>query len=173
MGEFKDMDRKSLLQSELQQLQTDIDSGAALQDPQILNRFVLVSFADLKTHRFMFWFAFPALVSTNLTYVHLMPPQPFAQQSAARKLAVELATFLFPATAGYVCLRQRGPHLFAKISTAHSALVCCTLRYACVITIVVYHMHIGYAAMAGESIGHESPSLPSPSSSGVCCHCQS
>ena len=38
----------------------EISSGAAWEDPSLLTRFLVLSFADLKSHRFYYWFAFPA-----------------------------------------------------------------------------------------------------------------
>jgi len=39
----------------------DVQSGAAIRDPSKLSRFLLVTFADLKSFQFHYWFAFPAL----------------------------------------------------------------------------------------------------------------
>jgi ubiquitin-like modifier-activating enzyme ATG7 len=39
----------------------DIDSGAAIDNPNLLQRFLVVTFGDLKKYRFWYWFAFPAL----------------------------------------------------------------------------------------------------------------
>jgi len=39
----------------------DIDSGAAFDRPNLLQRFVMVSFGDLKKYKFTYWCAFPAL----------------------------------------------------------------------------------------------------------------
>ncbi|KAK2549460.1 Ubiquitin-like modifier-activating enzyme ATG7, partial [Acropora cervicornis] len=36
-------------------------SGQAVDDPSLLCKFVLITFADLKHYKFYYWFAFPAL----------------------------------------------------------------------------------------------------------------
>ena len=58
---FKESDKKALLSSVGQQIWEDILSGAALEDPSKLLRFLLLSYGDLKKYRFHYWFAFPAL----------------------------------------------------------------------------------------------------------------
>ena len=44
------------------QIVHDIESGAAIADPMRLNRFLCLSFADLKTHTFIYWFGRIALL---------------------------------------------------------------------------------------------------------------
>lgn len=39
----------------------DIESGAVLADPSLANRFVLLTYADLKKYHFYYWFGFPAI----------------------------------------------------------------------------------------------------------------
>ena len=39
----------------------NIVNGNALNNPNLLNEFFVISFADLKTYKFYYWFAFPAL----------------------------------------------------------------------------------------------------------------
>lgn len=53
-----------------------IVSGAATASPALLNRFLLVTFADLKRFAFYYWFAFPALV----------PPQPLRALAPPQRL---------------------------------------------------------------------------------------
>ncbi|KAF9975025.1 Autophagy protein 7 [Actinomortierella ambigua] len=61
--DFKSIDKKELFHSVVQQIWEDITSGRALTSPELLNRFLLVTFADLKKFKFHYWFAFPALLA--------------------------------------------------------------------------------------------------------------
>lgn len=58
---FKATDKKALLEKEANEIWDAIQSGAALSDPSILCRFILLTFADLKKYHFYYWFCFPAL----------------------------------------------------------------------------------------------------------------
>uniref|UniRef100_A0A3Q3GU16 Ubiquitin-like modifier-activating enzyme ATG7 n=1 Tax=Labrus bergylta TaxID=56723 RepID=A0A3Q3GU16_9LABR len=58
---FKTADKKALLEKEGKEIWDAIQSGAALKDPSILSRFILLTFADLKKYHFYYWFCFPAL----------------------------------------------------------------------------------------------------------------
>ncbi|KAJ3101700.1 Autophagy protein 7 [Phlyctochytrium planicorne] len=57
---FKAIDKTEALASVGKQIWADIVSGAALQNPSLLTRYLLITFADLKKYKFYFWFAFPA-----------------------------------------------------------------------------------------------------------------
>ncbi|KAI8811568.1 hypothetical protein BJ742DRAFT_706565 [Cladochytrium replicatum] len=59
--EFKALDKAALFSECVGQLWEDITSGKAINEPHLLNRFLLISFADLKKYKFTYWFAFPAL----------------------------------------------------------------------------------------------------------------
>ncbi|KAF9118329.1 Autophagy protein 7 [Mortierella sp. 14UC] len=59
--DFKSIDRAALFKMVVDQVWDDITSGRAVLDPATLNRFLLVTFADLKKFKFFYWFAFPAL----------------------------------------------------------------------------------------------------------------
>ncbi|XP_033647359.1 ubiquitin-like modifier-activating enzyme ATG7 isoform X1 [Asterias rubens] len=60
---FKSCDKKSELERAADLIWRDITSGAAISDPSLLSRFLLLTYADLKKYHFLFWFAFPALCS--------------------------------------------------------------------------------------------------------------
>ncbi|KAI9206057.1 uncharacterized protein BJ171DRAFT_580131 [Polychytrium aggregatum] len=62
--DFKALDKNALLKDTAEQIWQDICSGAALDDPSLLSRFLLVTFADLKKYKYFYWFAFPALMPT-------------------------------------------------------------------------------------------------------------
>ncbi|KAJ3603353.1 hypothetical protein NHX12_031095 [Muraenolepis orangiensis] len=58
---FKTTDKKGLLEKEAQEIWDAIQSGAAMKDPSVLCKFILLTFADLKKYHFYYWFCFPAL----------------------------------------------------------------------------------------------------------------
>uniref|UniRef100_A0A8D0CX75 Ubiquitin-like modifier-activating enzyme ATG7 n=1 Tax=Sander lucioperca TaxID=283035 RepID=A0A8D0CX75_SANLU len=58
---FKTADKKALLEKEAMEMWDAIQSGAALKDPSVLCKFILLTFADLKKYHFYYWFCFPAL----------------------------------------------------------------------------------------------------------------
>jgi ubiquitin-like modifier-activating enzyme ATG7 len=58
---FKELNKSQLLAETAQGVWDDILSGAAAADPSLLNRFALITFADLKTWTFYYWFCFPGL----------------------------------------------------------------------------------------------------------------
>ncbi|ORZ40662.1 hypothetical protein BCR44DRAFT_1481771 [Catenaria anguillulae PL171] len=61
--DFKRLDKAALFNVCAQAVWDDIVSGKALRDPKLLAHFLVVSFADLKKHKFVYWFAFPAITS--------------------------------------------------------------------------------------------------------------
>ncbi|KAF9582384.1 Autophagy protein 7 [Lunasporangiospora selenospora] len=62
-ADFKAFDKVAFFKSVVEQIWNDIVSGQAVYDPMLLNRFLLIAFADLKKFKFFYWFAFPALQS--------------------------------------------------------------------------------------------------------------
>ncbi|CAG8597959.1 17823_t:CDS:10 [Racocetra persica] len=61
--EFKTLDKTALFRGTAEQIWQDIISGAAVKDPYLLTRFILVTFADLKKYKYYYWFGFPALLT--------------------------------------------------------------------------------------------------------------
>ncbi|KAF3334964.1 ubiquitin-like modifier-activating enzyme atg7 isoform X1 [Carex littledalei] len=71
---FRSLDRESLLKAEAKRILEDIYSGRAEEDPSVLLRFLIISFADLKKWGFYYWCAFPALVlDPPATLLNLKP----------------------------------------------------------------------------------------------------
>ena len=60
--EFKALDKASFLDAHGAAILRAIDGGDATQDPSLLLRFACISFADLKKHKYIYWFGFPALL---------------------------------------------------------------------------------------------------------------
>ena len=60
--EFKNFDKKKLLDDCAGEIWRHILTLEAVRDPTLLQRFVLLTFADLKSYRFTYWFATPALL---------------------------------------------------------------------------------------------------------------
>uniref|UniRef100_A0A8D2J7I7 Ubiquitin-like modifier-activating enzyme ATG7 n=1 Tax=Varanus komodoensis TaxID=61221 RepID=A0A8D2J7I7_VARKO len=58
---FKSCDKKLLLEQAANEIWNAITSGDAMENPVLLNRFLLLTFADLKRYRFYYWFCYPAL----------------------------------------------------------------------------------------------------------------
>ncbi|XP_054407686.1 ubiquitin-like modifier-activating enzyme ATG7 isoform X15 [Pongo abelii] len=58
---FKTADKKLLLEQAANEIWESIKSGAALENPVLLNKFLLLTFADLKKYHFYYWFCYPAL----------------------------------------------------------------------------------------------------------------
>ena len=79
LEDFKEWDKAKLLEQAGQQIASDIASGAVLEKPELLCRFLLLTFADLKTHKYYYWFAFPAFAMPPPTLAR--PPTPLAQQA--------------------------------------------------------------------------------------------
>uniref|UniRef100_UPI00358FF9E5 ubiquitin-like modifier-activating enzyme ATG7 isoform X1 n=1 Tax=Myxine glutinosa TaxID=7769 RepID=UPI00358FF9E5 len=58
---FKVANKRGLLDAAGHEIWEAIVSRRAVEDPSLLTRFVLLTFADLKKYHFYYWFAFPAL----------------------------------------------------------------------------------------------------------------
>ncbi|TPX62381.1 hypothetical protein PhCBS80983_g00520 [Powellomyces hirtus] len=60
--EFKKLDKSAVFAQVADRIWESITSGAAVADPTLLTRFILLTFADLKKYKFWYWFGFPALL---------------------------------------------------------------------------------------------------------------
>uniref|UniRef100_A0A3P9C8X3 Ubiquitin-like modifier-activating enzyme ATG7 n=1 Tax=Maylandia zebra TaxID=106582 RepID=A0A3P9C8X3_9CICH len=83
---FKTTDKKALLEKEAKEIWDAIQSGAALKDPSILCRFILLTFADLKKYNFYYWFCFPALCFKEAIML-VRPPSVLDQVFSAKQIA--------------------------------------------------------------------------------------
>ncbi|KAK9814486.1 hypothetical protein WJX72_006655 [[Myrmecia] bisecta] len=61
LDRFKTLDRSAALQAEAERIWQTIVTGEAERHSRLLNRFLLLTFAELKLFKFYYWFAFPAL----------------------------------------------------------------------------------------------------------------
>ena len=53
LDDFKERDKAALLQGVARAIWDDVASGAALAQPERLLRFLLLTFADLKVHKYL------------------------------------------------------------------------------------------------------------------------
>lgn len=71
--EFKDSDKKKIILDLTCDIIKHVVSKAAIDDPSLLYPFILLSYADLKSYRFTYWFCLPCILpSSPFTYV--VPP---------------------------------------------------------------------------------------------------
>ncbi|KAL6614923.1 hypothetical protein ACP70R_037193 [Stipagrostis hirtigluma subsp. patula] len=88
MRGFQNLDKELLLKSEAKKILHDIMSGKVEEDPALLLRFLLISYADLKNWKFYYNIAFPSLVfKSKMTLLSL--------RSASEVLNKEEAASLF------------------------------------------------------------------------------
>jgi hypothetical protein len=73
--EFKDFDKKAWIETAGADILEAIRSGQYLANPNLLSQFRVLSFADLKSHIFTYWFAFPALVSSDVRFSYKTAPR--------------------------------------------------------------------------------------------------
>ncbi|XP_023641371.1 ubiquitin-like modifier-activating enzyme atg7 isoform X2 [Capsella rubella] len=85
---FKNLDKQSLLEAEAKKIWDDIQSGKALEDPAVLSRFLVISFADLKNWIFRYWVAFPGLVlDPPASLVELKPASEYFSSKEAESVS--------------------------------------------------------------------------------------
>ncbi|XP_078728562.1 ubiquitin-like modifier-activating enzyme ATG7 [Lampetra fluviatilis] len=89
---FKKCDKKALLDQAAQKIWEAVTSGAALQDPTLLNQFVLLTFADLKKYHFYYWFAFPALCFPDGIAL-LKPSLPLGERCSTAQVQALLTSY--------------------------------------------------------------------------------
>ena len=65
--EFKDCNKVQLLTEQGERFLNDLTSGRILEDPRLLARFFILSFADLKVHKYYYWFGFPCPMDPSFT----------------------------------------------------------------------------------------------------------
>ncbi|CAO3621088.1 unnamed protein product [Cunninghamella blakesleeana] len=58
------MDKNKLFQETTDKIWRSIQSGNEIENPSLLNAFLLLTFADLKKYKFYYWFSFPAILSS-------------------------------------------------------------------------------------------------------------
>jgi ubiquitin-like modifier-activating enzyme ATG7 len=80
---FKQCDKGSIMEVEAGKLQEAFYSGEALKNPDVLNRFVILMYADLKKYVFYYWFAFPAVTLPDEVFLAKEPAQLSSKYSPA------------------------------------------------------------------------------------------
>ncbi|XP_064161432.1 ubiquitin-like modifier-activating enzyme ATG7 isoform X1 [Anguilla rostrata] len=83
---FKTCDKKVLLEKEANEIWQAVQSETILENPSLLSKFILLTFADLKKYRFYYWFCFPALCFTEGIQV-LQPPVPLEEKFSLKQIA--------------------------------------------------------------------------------------
>jgi len=91
---FKAMDKAKTLRGAAMLIADDIESGAWIKNPNLLNRFILLSFGDLKKHNYIYWFGFPAIVPNYFRTQIIKPLSPIETVQNRVLLASRLETFL-------------------------------------------------------------------------------
>uniref|UniRef100_A0A7S2SPL1 Ubiquitin-like modifier-activating enzyme ATG7 n=1 Tax=Mucochytrium quahogii TaxID=96639 RepID=A0A7S2SPL1_9STRA len=67
--DFKQFDKKALAVSDCDEFRRLVSSGEIEKDPSLLVRFFVLSYADLKRHRFLYWFCFSAIVRSQVVEI--------------------------------------------------------------------------------------------------------
>lgn len=78
LEDFKKADKKGLLATAASKIWAAIKDGRAEKDPSLLVRFILLSFADLKKYKYVYWFGFPALACRTPAQL-LEAPRPLGE----------------------------------------------------------------------------------------------
>ncbi|CAO2179219.1 unnamed protein product [Urochloa humidicola] len=118
MRGFQDLDRELLLKAEAKRILHDIVSGKVEEDPALLLRFLVISFADLKNWKIYYNVAFPSLVfNSRMTLLSL--------QVASKVLSKEEAASLHIALQEWRSAKETAvvPFFLAAVSLDSSASV--------------------------------------------------
>lgn len=76
--EFQALNKNAIITDCGDRIFQAISDGRAVKNPQLLNQFLLVTFADIKTHKFYYWFGFPAIVPSSLSFSYAVFPSFYA-----------------------------------------------------------------------------------------------
>ena len=71
---FKKLDKKQLLHENAMQIVNDIRNKKCIEDPSLLYRFFIISFADLKKHKYVYWCCYPTILSKNFKIINNSSP---------------------------------------------------------------------------------------------------
>ena len=131
---FVALDKGVVVQPVVEQLVADVTSGAALANPALMNRFLLLTFADMKKYHFTYWFCFPALRPFDAELA--APSVPATQAFSAAELAALQQAVPQPRPAAFLVRRAAGdklevgtladwPQFFASTPPAERILAVC------------------------------------------------
>ncbi|AQK96577.1 Autophagy 7 [Zea mays] len=91
MRGFENLDREQLLKAEAKKILHDIVSGKVEEDPSVLLRFLVTSFADLKNWKVYYNVAFPSLVfNSRITLLSLQPASKVLTKEEAASMYTSL-----------------------------------------------------------------------------------
>ncbi|KAK7102668.1 ubiquitin-like modifier-activating enzyme ATG7 [Littorina saxatilis] len=89
---FKEIDKKQIINSLGTEIWNDIKSGAALKNPSLLSRFLLLTYANLKKYHYFYWFASPCLVAPETVNVN-SPPVTLDKRFSPQQVASLLESY--------------------------------------------------------------------------------
>ncbi|KAF8696902.1 hypothetical protein HU200_036544 [Digitaria exilis] len=116
MRGFQNLDREQLLKAEVKKILDDIMSGEVEEEPALLLRFVVISFADLKNWKVYYNAAFPSLVfNSKITLLSLQP--------ASKVLTKEEVMFLCTSLLQWIDISAVVPFFLVSITSDSSASV--------------------------------------------------
>ncbi|XP_064614814.1 LOW QUALITY PROTEIN: ubiquitin-like modifier-activating enzyme ATG7 [Liolophura sinensis] len=88
---FKSCDKQKIIKTAGEQIWDAISSGKAIEETEVLARFVMLTFADLKRYIFYYWFAFPCLNPGDLTLCSL--PQHLSERFISSQINTLLTSY--------------------------------------------------------------------------------